>query len=156
MGRKSREDKMPTENIRFQISAILVLIIILVVYGRSKKLPLVSKKWFTVLLISTCANMVFDLLSVYSISHLDLVSPDLRLLCHQLFIGTLNLSIMCLYFYIAYLGKHEQKPTFMQFFIRTLPFIVATAYVFFGEIYYTHNGDTLYSYGPMVTALYVS
>ncbi len=143
-------------NIRFQVAAILILSVIVIVYGKSKKLPLVSTKWFSVLLISTCANLIFDIITVHTIIYLETVGPTINRLCHQLFIGSLNVSLVCLYFYIDYLGKREQRRTLLQIIGRMVPFFIAIVFVIFGKLYYRNEGNLIYSYGPMVTAFYAS
>ncbi len=143
-------------NIRFQVAAILILTIIVIVYGRSKKLPLVSTRWFSILLVSACVNMVFDIITIHTIIYLESVGPTINRLCHQLFIGTLNISLVCLYFYIDYLGKQEQRCSIIQIIGRMVPCFIAIIFVIFGKLYYRNEGNMVYSYGPMVNALYVS
>ena len=147
---------MFTENIRFQVTAILILTILVIVYGKSKKLPLVSTRWFSILLASVSANLIFDVASVYCITHMDTVSPVVNRVIHQLFIESLNFSIMCLYFYIDYLGMQEQRRSFLQTFVRIIPFLLASIGVIYGDLYYLYDESGAYSYGPMANTVYIS
>ena len=142
------------ENIRFQVAALLIIFIVIIVYAKNKKLPLISTRWFSVLLASVSINLVFDIATVYTITHMDVVSPGINRLFHQFFIGTLNFSTMCLYLYIDYLGHQEKRRSFLQLLARILPFMIATIVVIFGELKYRCDEGGAYSYGTMANTVY--
>src|SRR5574344_1234151 len=98
-------------NTRFQIAAILLFSITVIDFIRRKKLPLLSIKYFSVYLIFTGINLIFDVLTVYSLANHETFNPDLNRFFHQVFIGSLNLSILAFYLYVDALCKKEKRIT---------------------------------------------
>ena len=87
-------------NIRFQLSALCFFIIALVFYLRYKRLPTISNKIFTAMLSVTGINIVFDIITVYTVTYKDTVSPLLNRACHQIFIASLITFVYLFYTYV--------------------------------------------------------
>lgn len=144
------------ENIKFQIVASLFLCVMVVSYMKNRKLPLASTRWFKLILTGVCINIIFDIASVYTINHMDVVPLWINRLCHQFFIGSLDMIIMCLFFYISILGNGEQRYTNKAFIIRLLPFALSMLMVLFGNLEYTVTDKGAYSHGMMANTVYFS
>lgn len=143
-------------NSRFQIAAILFLIVIIYDYVKYRKIPLYSTKFFSWMMLFASINLVADIATVYTITHMDEVPAVINRFAHQIFIGSLDCCIMSLYFYVSALGKNQKRHNLIHTIIRLIPFAVAMVLVVFGELKYYNDGVTAYSYGIMATTVYAS
>ncbi len=143
-------------NIRIQIAAILFLAVLMLFYNKNKKLSLLSARWFRAILVATCINMTFDIITVYTVTHINTVLSWLNDLCHRIFIGSINCTVMFLYFYISTLGKKERRHKGGELFVRLIPAIIAWIVISFGKIEYYISDTVCYSYGITVNVVYVS
>ena len=80
-----------------QIACEIFIFFIGVLYFSSPGQKNQSSKWFSKLLVCTFLQLVFDVLSVYTVNHLDTVSPIVNRIVHIFFMG-----FMLVIFYIAY------------------------------------------------------
>lgn len=141
-------------NVRFQLSAAIVLAVIAVNYFGKRRIKLYSANFFAGMLICACLNILFDITTVYTISHMDTVPAWLNRLAHQLFIGSLNTMLYFMFMYVSILGRKEKRMQKLPLLIVSVPYIVSMCFVIFGELNYYVNGSIVYSYGPMAYALY--
>lgn len=139
-----------------QIASLAIIITILINYFRNKRLPLASTKLFTIFLFVAFFNILAEFGTLYTIYHMDTVSPFLLRLSHQLFIGSLDLMAFFIYLYVDMKSRTEKRYTGKQFLVRILPLLVAVIMVIFGKLYYFVNEDGRYSYGPMAMTVYIS
>ncbi len=147
---------MALNNMRFQIAAMMFLLIMIIFYSKGKKLPKLSTRWFSIMLGVTAINILFDMVTVYTIWNLDSVPIWFTRLSHQIVIASLNTIMFFYYLYINILVA-EQNHLIKRKLIRRSPiYIVSLLFVIFGPIYYYNDGNIAYSYGPMVDMLYVS
>ncbi len=142
-------------DIRFQIAAICFLSIIIYSYKKMKKLRLYSTFWFNTMLVISSVNMIFDIITVYTVTHVTEVSAVLNDVCHRIFIFTLACLVVALYFYIEAIGRQQQRFTNKQLLLRLLPFIAALGMVIFGDVDYYCEEDGAYSYGTMPSTIYI-
>lgn len=96
-------------NCRFQVAAILVLLIIVVDYAKNPHLNLKSSKYFRALMALTGVNLCLDLLTVYTITHLTVKLIPLNRLFHQMFIASIILTLFCEYLYIRMLANNQKR-----------------------------------------------
>jgi EAL domain-containing protein (putative c-di-GMP-specific phosphodiesterase class I)/GGDEF domain-containing protein len=107
------------------------------------------------MLVFTGINLCFDMITVYTVFHVDSVPPVINRLSHQAFIGTLMIIMVSLYLYVEVLS-HSQKRFFtFKHLISMVPFIAGIGIVIFGKLYYTSTDEYAYSHGPMISALYI-
>lgn len=137
-----------------QISAIAFIIAISINYFRYKRLPLRSTKFFTSFIIVAQINLVFELCTVYTITHMDNVYPWVNRLAHQFFIGTIDLIIMMLFFYVDMKYRNQKKYKISELLLRLIPTIVALGFIIFGDLKYYVEDDGYYSYGVMANTIY--
>ena len=137
-----------------QISAIAFTIAISINYFRFKRLPLRSTRFFTAFILVSQIYMLFDLLTVYTITHMDSVYPWFNRLAHQLFIGSIDLIIMMLFFYVDMKYRHQRKYKIGELVLRLIPTIIALGFIIFGDLKYYVEEDGYYSYGMMANTIY--
>lgn len=141
-------------NIRLQVAALCFLIIIIYNYSKMEKLPLLSTRIFNGMLLFTSISLIFDMCTVYTITHMDWVSPQLNRLFHQLFIGSLDTNIYLFYMYVLTLGNNQKRKSKFVLLLHSTPAILAILVVIFAPLYYYVGSDGAYSYGPMANTVY--
>ncbi len=141
---------------KFQILAICILLVILIDYLFSKRLPLISTKAFTLFWSASFVNLLGDIASYYTLTHIDTVPEWLNRLTHQIFIGSLDAMVYLLFIYVCFLSGAQKRLPKLLILGFGLPFLVAIAFAMFAPIYYVNNEHGSYSYGPMVNVFYIS
>lgn len=141
-------------NIRFQIAAICFFAIILFSYIRMQKMASWSTRVFNCMLVGASVNLVFDIITVYTVTHMDTVPAWLNDLCHRIFVLSLVSVMLALYFYIEAIGRKQKRFTRKQMVLRLIPYYAAIGLILFGDIEYYYGPDGAYSYGLMPSAVY--
>ncbi len=142
--------------LKYQISAILVIMILLVKYLKNRKLPLLSTKFFSVFLFTSIVNLVADLCTIYGLSNYWSISPFLLRLFHQVFVGSLDVLTFSLYLYICFLDNGQKRFEIKQLIPRISPLVIAVIMVVVAPLDYHISSTAKYSYGPMANTVYIS
>lgn len=142
-------------NYKFQILGLLVIGILFINYCRDRKLPLMSTRIFTIFMIFAASNIVFDGLTVYTITHLDSVPAVLNRFVHQVYIWTLNSLLYCLYFYVLILSENQKRISTKQLILRSIPYGVSVIAIIVAPLRYYVSETAFYSYGLMADTVYI-
>lgn len=137
---------------RLLIVTSLFFSVIFVDYLRNKKLPLLSNKCFTLMLYFTAVNLVFNMLKIYTIVHVDAVTPPVSRFCNQVFYFTLILVVVALYWYVEILGNKQKRTRPQKAVLPMLPLFLAAYMILTGELYYSFDENQIYASGSMATA----
>lgn len=139
-----------------QIAALSVIVIILIEYYQYKRIGLMSNKLFAGFLCLAAVNVLTELLTLYTIWHIDTVGDTFKRFSHQLFIGSMDATILCLFLYVDVKSRRQKRYTEKEIFYRLIPAIFSLIMILFGRLDYRMDGDVRYSYGPMAMTVYVS
>jgi len=139
-----------------QIVSLAVVLTIIFNFFRNKRMPFLSTKLFAAFLSCAGLNIIFELCALYTLGHMDAVMPWLNRFTHQIFIGTLDLTIFFLYLYVDVKEREQRRYTMKELLLRMLPLFGAFIMVLFGGIHYYVEEDGMYSYGTMAMTVYVS
>lgn len=145
---------MFTLNIRFQIAAIIVLALIIIDYFRNPHLKVLSSKFFQLLLGATALNLFLDILTVYSITHINTVGEVYNRLFHQLFIGSIIVTLFMNYMYIIILGNDEKRLRLKTILLSAVPLLFSLVMIIGGRLYYFIGENYAYSHGPMASVVF--
>lgn len=143
-------------NVRLQAAAACFLILIVIMYIKKKKLPLMSTKCFTMSISLTVINIIADITTVYTITHMDTVPDYVNKIAHQIFIGSLDATVYSFYWYCYVIMNNQKRPSKTHGIIASMPIAVAIVFVVFSDIYYSVSDKGVYSYGPIVNTIYVT
>ena len=138
----------------FQIASLCIMLTIAFNFFRHKRLPLRSTKFFAAFIVFGIFNILVEFVTLYTITHLDMVKPWLNRLAHQFFIGTIDIIIMMLFLYIDLKSRKQQKYNKTQIIIRVIPVIITFFLILFGDLKYYVELDGYYSYGFMANTIY--
>ena len=142
-------------NIRFQIAAAAVLIIIIFDYLRNPHLKLMSTNAFRAMLICTVCNLMLDISTVYTVTHLDTVPPQLNRFLHQLFIASVIMVLFFNFLYVLILNRNQERLTKRTFGAVIAPLAIAAAVIIAGRLEFFASDKGAYSYGLMADMVYV-
>lgn len=138
-----------------QIACAIIILFIGVLYFQNTGKKTASSKMFAALLISSFIQLIFDALSVYTVNHLDTVSPLVNRLIHIVFLGLLQVLFYLVYRYLEVLVEEEMGEAVGKYRFTIIPLLIAMAGNIFLPLYYVESARSNYSYGPAVYAIYM-
>jgi c-di-GMP phosphodiesterase len=141
---------------RTPIVSLAVIITLLFFYFTRKRLPLRSTKLFTLFFVFSFFNVIAELSTLYTIYHIETIAPWINRLCHQLFIGSLDVTIYFLFLYVDAKAHRQRRDTVLVQLVKSVPLFAALSMVVFGKLDYYIAPDGRYSYGLMAMTVYVS
>ena len=136
-----------------RLRRLLVHFYILHFYSERRRTA--SAKWFALLLITSVAQLVFDICSVYTVNHLETVSPFVNRAIHCLYMGFMLFLFFIGYKYFEAMIEEEKGERIYRSKFVLVPFIVAVFSVCFLPLYYIETPKGNYSHGPAVIVVYV-
>ena len=146
---------MFTLNIRFQIAAMLVLLTIVIDYIKNPHLKLNSSRYFRIMLGTTAVNLTLDMITVYTVTHLDTVPMFWNRVFHQLFYASVIFALFFEYLYIRMLANNQKRLEKKEALLSVIPLAVSVIIILRGDVYYYSDGVYAYSYGPLLPVIYI-
>lgn len=137
-----------------QILAALAVLILIIDFFRSGRLPLRSTKLFGCFLIVCLFNLFTDMVSVYTVYNFRNIDPTLNRLIHMAFYCSIELMTLTLFLYVFYLFGAQKRFSKPQRLLCAVPFVLAAVGSSLTPIYYISDEQGAYSYGPALTILY--
>lgn len=137
-----------------QALALAVVLLLLIDFVRSKKMPLRSSFVFGWFMVVCLFNLVADIASVFTVYNHNVVPDGLNRLVHMLFYCSIELMTMTLFLYVFYLFGSQKRFSKPQILLCAVPFILAAVGSSFADIYYVSDERGAYSYGPALVILY--
>ena len=130
-----------------------MLIFISVIYLSIRRVKSYSHRLFTVSLILSIIYTINDMISVYTVNHLETVPPLVNRFVHNLFMGSLMIEIYIFFSYTITLIYDEQelKKKRKKW---TIPIVIALVAMVFLPLDYIETEQGNYSMGPAVIGTY--
>lgn len=139
-----------------QTMALCVVVLLIIDFFRSKKLPLRSTLVFGCFLFVGAFNLVADIVSYFTLLNYRVVPGWVNRLVHIAFIGSLECLTVCLFLYVFYLYGAQTRLSRKQVILATIPFILAAVGSAVTPIEYIVDEHGAYSTGLMVFIMYGS
>lgn len=139
-----------------QALALCVVIMLIVDFLRSKKLPLRSTLVFGCFLFVGAFNLTADIASYYTLLNYRVLPLWLNRITHIAFIGSIEMLTVCLFLYVFYLYGAQTRFSKRQVALAAIPFFVAAIGSAITSIEYIVDENGAYSSGPAVLLLYAS
>ena len=146
-------------NFKMQIACIVFIIFIGVIYHSVHRLHTQAHKIYNLMLGCIFINLIFDIITVYTVNHLDSVPRWFNHFAHQIFIGTLDLVLFLLFFYIVELIELPEKMGNNFKIVKILawiPLAITGIVIVFGDMKYMETPQGNYSYGIVANTCYVN
>lgn len=140
----------------------IICIIIILFIGAFHFLSLYRSKkqskptvWFSRLLVLSFFQLLFDIWSVYTVNHLDIVSPILNRVVHIGYMSLMQMLFYLAYRYLESVIEEEigSKPAYSKY--ADIPITLANLGVIFLPLVYIETPKGNYSYGPAAYTLYI-
>ncbi|WP_167957343.1 GGDEF domain-containing protein [Anaerosporobacter faecicola] len=139
-----------------QIVCIAIVVLLLRYYIRNKQLHTVATTTYRSMVLILLMNLVFDIITVYTVNHLDTIPIWINSLTHRIFIYSLDVFIFLLFWYLfSYVrAKIHYKKLCKALFL--IPIVYSFLVAMFGRLYFIQTARTNYSQGPVVYTVYFS
>lgn len=138
-----------------QIACAIFILYIGILYFRSSGKKKRSSKWFEALLTCSFFQLIFDALSVYTVNHLDTVSPVLNRIIHIAFMGLMLVLFYLAYRYLETIIEEEVGETVRKHRFTIIPLVLTVAGCIFLPLHYVESARSNYSYGPAAYMTYI-
>ena len=138
-----------------QIACLIIIFFIGILYFSSSSKKSRSSKWFSVLLVCSFLQLIFDVLSVYTVNHLETVSPIVNRGVHIFFMGFMLASFYLAYKYLETIIEEEIGEKIKRYNFSVIPFIVTLLGTIFLPLSYIESEKSNYSYGPAAFMTYL-
>ncbi|MBR4759665.1 MAG: response regulator [Lachnospiraceae bacterium] len=138
--------------IRGQIGCICIVLYIAWTYFSVKRRNTIAHRLFSGLIILSIIDLIFDMVTVYTVNHADEIPVIVNRVCHVIFVSTIASILFVIYMYIQTLAYKEFrfKPIWL---IPLVAAIIAVAVLPFGWETSEYGN---YSSGPFLTAAFAS
>lgn len=127
-----------------------------VFYFSNRHLPLKSTRIFSYYYASAVILTIFDLITLYTVNHMERVPESINLAAHIIYLLLINTTLYLYFLYLRSLLEDKIKITHTLRVIQAAPFAVISILVLVLPIEYVEGTYTNYSLGPKAYALYVS
>ena len=138
-----------------QIACAIIIFFIGILYFTSTGKKARSSKSFVILLVCSFTQLIFDAVTVYTVNHLDTVSPILNRVVHIIFLGLLETLFYLAYRYLEIMIEEEIGKQIRKYSYTLTPLLVTVAGTIFLPLYYVESERSNYSYGPAVYMIYI-
>ena len=139
-----------------QMVCLMVILFIGAVYFGAHNRKNKSSKWFVALLTCSSLQLVFDMASVYTVNHLETVSPIVNRIVHIFYMGFMLSIFYIVYKYIETMIEEEVGQQAIRYRHTTvIPLIITYLGVVFLPLEYVESEKSNYSYGPAAFMTYI-
>lgn len=142
--------------IKTPAACLFFTLYMLLFYYRKPHIPIKSTKIFQLFTGVTFLNVLFDLITLYTVNHRDSVPDTVNLLAHIVYLMSILGNIFLLFLYMRSYLEIKLRFSMLVRALHSLPFILSTLGILTLPITYVHGKSTDYSLGPKAYALYGS
>lgn len=139
-----------------QFACLIIVLYLGMYYRRRKKLPTYSSKLFGRLCRCGIVNLIFDMVTVYTVNHMDYVPSWFNDFSHRLFIFTINMFMYLVCKYIIHLVEQHTRVSKNLKSILLIPLITAMVIVMGTKMEYQIGVVTNYATGLSLHTCYIS
>ena len=141
--------------IKMQTALLILTVFIACLYFSAKRKHDINHKLFSGMLITGMINLTFDIVTVYTVNHLNTVSPVVNRVCHDIFIGSLMIFIFLTFQYICVIIAQETQEEVEFHHYRYVILVAFLLILIFGRLDYRETDRGNYSYGMAAYACYL-
>lgn len=138
-----------------QIACEIFIFFIGVLYFSSTGKKNKSSRWFSTMLVCTFLQLLFDVITVYTVNHLEVVSPIVNRVMHIFYMGFMLTIFYLAYKYLECLIEEEIGEKIKRYNVTYIPWILTILGVIFLPLDYIESERSNYSYGPAAFMTYI-
>lgn len=137
------------ESIKLQVCCLAITLFIAGLYFPVKRKKTYSHIIFSISLWTCIFSLVFDMITVYTVNHLDRVSPVFNRFAHDMFMGSLIMEVGLFYEYCVVL-IHNDHVSKKRLWMSVVPVWLAWLGLTILPLRYVETPKGNYSWGPAV------
>ena len=141
-------------NLRFQIAALLVLLLVVIDYVKTRHLRLRSSRYFKALLFTTVINIILDMCCVAYVVRPNGFNRNVVTVSHQLFLATLITAIFFEYLYIRMMATQQSRLNIIEYIVSFAPLVFAAGAIFMSNMEIEDSHISVMSYGHLAYIVY--
>ncbi len=141
---------------KLQIGCLIILIFISVMYFFANKKKSRTHTLFGAILAVSGLQIIFDIASVYTVNHLETVSPIVNRIIHDFYMGLLITMFCLIYVYGVAMVEEKIKIRFKVSKVATIILVLSYIGIIVLPLDYIEHPVTNYSYGPVAFVAYGS
>ncbi|MCM1127865.1 MAG: GGDEF domain-containing protein [Lachnospiraceae bacterium] len=142
--------------VKASVACYLFTIYMVSFYYRKPHIPVKSTKIFQCLTIVALINSSFDLITLCTVNHMDVVPEFVNLVVHIVYLMSILGFVFLLYLYMRSYLETTLKFSKWTKILHSLPLVLSTVGIFVLPITYVQGKTTAYSLGGKAYALYGS
>ena len=96
-------------DIKLQAGCMVVILFMSIIYFRTRRIKSYSHIIFSISLATMIFNLIFDMVTVYTVNHLYTVNPFVNRICHICFLGSLIMEIFLCFLYSVVLVNEDDN-----------------------------------------------
>ena len=139
----------------FPLVAAVFLIVLEIAYCSRKKLPFLSTKYFTMMMIFAGIYIGLDIACIHSVVYMENLSYHYVKLIHQLFVASLNTMLLSIYLYVDIFNSDGRKSSKVETTAAIIIYIASIIFVLLGDIKFSRTIRGVYSYGTIPESSYL-
>ncbi len=143
--------------VRLQIGCLIILFFIAAIYFSTKRVKTYSHTIFSGFISISVLYVVSDIVTVYTVNHLETVPPMVNRACHTVFLGSIIMVLYLCFLYTSTLIHPDDDKARCRNngWERKLPVIMALVGIAVLPLSYVETPKGNYSWGPPVFMAYL-
>lgn len=143
-------------DVKLQIAAIVVTIYILLNYSLAKRAKSYQHRVFMIALIDAIVYLVFDIVTVYTVNHLEQVPHVLNRICHNIYLTSMTFFLVLVFVYSYIMVKGDAKVIVKSALNWMIPWLLMVIAIWIVPLDYIKGEHSNYSMGPAAYITYIS
>lgn len=143
-------------NIQFQVCGFILVLMLIFFFFKKRSLYLTTERIYGQLLIAVAVCIFFDIISIIAINLNEFLKEEIVIfICKAYLLTIVNVAFLILYYTITDIyGDSEETGKKIRRYL--IPFAAAVILYFILPIHYYIDGKKIFTYGPSITATYMT
>ena len=138
---------------KLQICCLVISLFIAAIYYNTKRVKSYSHIIFSLSLLFGIINIVFDMITVYTVTNVHTVSPLINRVVHDIFLGSMIMEVFLFYAYSVVL-IYEEKTDKKRLWFTAIPVWISWICLVALPMKYRETPQGNYSWGPAVNTVH--
>ena len=84
-------------NVKLQISCLVIILYIILNYFLTKRVKSYVHRIFSATIITALIYLLFDLITVYTVNHREMISPILNRILHNIYLTSMTFLLLLIF-----------------------------------------------------------
>lgn len=138
---------------KLQICCLVISLFIAAIYYNTKRVKSYSHIIFSLSLLFGIINIVFDMITVHTVTNVHTVSPLINRVVHDIFLGSMIMEVFLFYAYSVVL-IYEEKTDKKRLWFTAIPVWISWICLVALPMKYRETPQGNYSWGPAVNTVH--